>query len=397
MKRRPKPEPDELAKARQRKRMRIVAGRFGMLLLLGFAVWGVAFLSEDISRMGLGMKFGDLVASYSPGQGFPVDLPDESILQMSDMGKDVAILSDVSLSMYNSTGKETARIVHGYQNPIISTSGDRAIIFDREGQRLALYSRTEEIWEKTTTHPIVWANLAENGNVAVVTGGDYFEREVVVFDAQGEEMFLWDTSQLVWQVVLSRRGDTMLSLSTEADAGVLSSRITALDFSSETPLCEIMLKDQMALSVDFVGAQDEQLQIITEKGVYAYNLDGEQIASYSFGNRILNRFVNGPERDGGAYVLLDEVGDGRHLVLVSLSDELEVIGQTDINTTVIDMKCQKDGICIFTEGRVNYYNRDVLDSYDIGLYGVMAIESAGSTVYTAGIDGLNLTEIDPPK
>ncbi len=394
MRRRRESGQDELAIARKKKRARIVAGRFGLLLLLGVSVWLVVFLWEDISRLSLGMRFSDIVASYSPGSGYPVDLPDESTLQMEPMGKDVAILSDVSLSLFNSTAKETLRVVHGYKNPICRTNGDRVLMFDREGEHLKLYSRTDEIWSYTTTHSIVWADISRSGRVAIVSGGEHFQRHVVVFDEHQEEMFLWETSQLVGQVVLNSRGEGMAALSVTADGGVLSSVVTLLDFESEQPIGELFLNDQLVMSAAYVGSQEDKLQIITDKSVYVYNLSGEVLHTYSFGNRILNRFVNVSGDDGWVYVLLDEVGDGRHLTLISLDAQLGVMEEIPIDSGVRDMKNAKNGICIFTDSGVNYYNRETKDNYNFDLQGVEALLPTADSLYTVQTGRLDRHDIN---
>lgn len=386
------PQADELAQARKQKHRKRFWRRVLALVLAGVVVWGILFLRQDIARLNLGMRLSDLLASYSSGSGYPVKLPAGQVVNTAAVGKDFALLTDTSLSLYNSQGKVTGIYEHGYTTPICVANGDRVLLYDRGAKRLQVNSRSSQLFSQTLDYNISVANIGLSGHIAVVTDAKYYESCITVYDPEYDEIYIRETADMITGLSLMRDGSGMAVASVNANGGRLDSTITFFDFGKEEPLASVVLEDQLVLSMEYIGKEAPTLQVITDQQALSVDPNGKVQASYSFGGLFVNRFAN--NKDGGVFLLLDQLGDGNQLQLVALDQNLDLLGSLGLKERVQDMRLGDGYLCLYAGGVVTCYPTDLSDAEETGLEGWYHVQPAGHNLY--GITSHTL-ELYQPK
>lgn len=382
------PQADELAKARRKKKRRRFLHKALALLLVAAAVWGLLFLRKDIARLDFGMRFSDLMASYSTGNGYPAELPAGKVVDLAPLGKDMVLLTDTMLMLYNSNGKCTGAYEHGYTTPICLTSGDRVLTFDRGGKRFRVDSRSSELFDGTAEYTISTADLSSSGHVAVVSGAKYFQNSITVYDAAYDKIYIRDTADLITDVCLENKGGGMAAASLDAVNGRLDSTVTFFSFAQEDPVAQVCLEDELVLSMAFVGRSSDTLQVITDRRALLVDRSGSITADYSFDDLFVNRFVN--SKNGGIYLLLDQLGDGNRLELVALDAALEPTGSLPLESRVQDMRLGDQFLCLFAAGDITCYTTDLSRSFATGLEDCYHFQPAGQYLYGITADTIEL-------
>lgn len=379
---------DDLTQARRQKKRRRFWQKVFALVVAGVVVWGLLFLRKDIARLDLGMHLGDLLASYSSGSGYPLELPAGQVLNTAAVGKDLALLTDTNLTLYNSQGKATGSYEHGYTNPICLANGDRVLVYDRGGKRLQVNSRSRQLFEATLDYTISAASIGTSGHVAVVTDAKYYENCITVFDNEYDEIYIRETADLVTGVCLEAKGGGMAVASINAVGGRLDSTVTFFSFSQEEPVASLTLEDQLILSMEFVGRDSSRLQIITDQQALVAGPDGGVLASYSFDDLFVSRFAN--NKQGGLFLLLDQLGDGNRLQLVSLDDELNELGSLPLQERVQDMRLGDGFLCLYAGESITCYSADLAQSEATNLDGWYQIQPAGHNLYGIAAETIEL-------
>ncbi|MBR5559642.1 MAG: hypothetical protein IKU72_05295 [Oscillospiraceae bacterium] len=383
------PQADELAKVRKQRQRKRFWQRVAALVLACAAVWGVLFLRKDIARLELGMRLSDLMASYSSGNGYPVDLPSGRVLNTAAVGKDFALLTDTNLNLYNSQGKLTGIYEHGYTTPICLANGDRVLTYDRGGKRLRVDSRSQQLFSKELDYSIVTANIASSGHIAVVSDAKYYENCITVYDSEYDEIYIRETARLITGVALETKGGGMATADLNAVGGRLDSTVTFFSFTSEEPVASVVLSDQVVLSMEFVGREEPVLQVITDQQALVINQQGRIIASFGFDGLFVNRFAN--NKAGGIFLLLDELGDGNRLQLMSLDSSLNLLGSVHIEERVQDMRIGDGFLCLYSGGKISCWSRDLSQSQNMDIQGWYNIQPAGQNLYGITANTIELT------
>ena len=386
------PQADELARVRKKKQRKRFWQKVFALVLAGAVVWGLLFLRKDIARLDLGMHLGDLVASYASGDGFPVDLPAGQVLNTAPLGKDLVLMTDTALTVYNSQGKATGIYEHGCTNPICLTNGDRVLTYDRGGKRLQVNSRSGQLFDQTMDYTISAASIGASGHVAVVTDAKYYTNCITVYDQEYEEIYIRETAELITGVSLETKGGGMAVAGIDANGGRLDSTITLFDFTLEDPIAKIDVADQVILSMEYIGRESALLQVITDQQAFLADRQGKIVSTFGFDGLFVNRFAN--NREGGIFLLLDQLGDGNRLQLVSLDEELDLVKALPLQQRVQDMRLGDGFLCLFSGGNALCYSPLLEEIPSPGAEDWYHIQPAGQNLYGITADTIELLQIE---
>ena len=384
------PQADELARARKQKQRRRFWRKVLALVLAGAVVWGILFLRQDIARLNLGMRLSDLLASYASGSGYPVELPSGQVLNTAAVGKDLALLTDTNLALYNSQGKATGIYEHGYTNPICLANGDRVLVYDRGAKRLQVNSRSSQLFSQTLDYNISAADIGASGHIAVVTDAKYYESCITVYDPEYDEIYIRETADMITGLSLNNTGSGMAVASINANGGRLDSTITFFDFTKEEPVASLVLENQLILSMEYVGRESATLQVITDQQALAVSSVGRVEATYHFDGLFVNRFAN--NKDGGMFLLLDQLGDGNQLQLVSLDANADLLGSLALKEQVRDIRLGDGFLCLYAGDIVTCYPADLAYAEEIELEGWHLIQPAGKNLYGITSETIELFE-----
>ncbi len=368
----------EFDRLRKQKARRRFFKRLFVLTLLTAAVGLALVLREDISNLGVGTRLADLYLSWRPGMQYPAEAPSGRVVALAAMGSDLVVLGDTNLNLYNSTARRMASYQHGYKNPILRTAGDRVLTFDRGGRQLRVDCRSKALFSENGDRNILSADLAPNGTLAVLRSSVRYQAEAAVYDRQFNRFFVWYTSVgTVLDVSLERQGQGMAVSAVAAEAGLLYSVVTCLRFDSETPVAEIVLEDQLVVSMTYTDAGN--LQILTDRQALLYDPQGNRLASYDYEGALLGRFIN--SSDGKVFLVLDNLGDGGILTLVSLDEELRQAGSVRLAGQALGLVYGQQKLYLLAENGIFSYGAGLNRPTQVPLDEAYLIQPAQDALY----------------
>lgn len=109
--------------------------------------------------------------------------------QVCAYDKHIGILNKSTLTLYNNSGSEVAKINTMISNPIFEKSNKYLCIGEKNGQKIYLISGEEIVWEKEVEGNIVDINVNKNGYVSIVVTGTSYKTVIITFDDKGKEIF----------------------------------------------------------------------------------------------------------------------------------------------------------------------------------------------------------------
>lgn len=217
----------------KRKRIRFAKKFAGVLVF--FVLAAGLYITKDnwFSKLeGIGSRY-EGTKSSSDDAGFPVKISGGIKYKSALIDNHFALLGDTTLRIYGSGGALVDTRQHTYSNAMIESSGKRILLYDLGGTDLRLESKRKTVFEKTLEGKIIFAEISEDGYVAVVTTSDRYVCVLTVFDPSGKNIYSRGSIDRIISICFTKGSSGCFAASVYAEAGDLYSRIDKYKFSQE--------------------------------------------------------------------------------------------------------------------------------------------------------------------
>lgn len=280
----------KIAKRRQQRLTVIVVALTAfMVYITGLFSTSIAYLGDFVSSAMVYLQFGD---------GFPVEIENQTYMQSEKMGSALCVLDSQKLSFYSPTGDLAHSYYHSMQNPVISTSSKRVAIYNANDTSLKIANAGSILFSQEMSNDIIHASLADNNYVAVTTKSQSYNGEVKVFDAKMQEKFTWKSAKAFpLQSFLSSKANVLLVSCISAKDGKAVSEVYIIDTATGEEKLVYNNGENIMLATEFVK-EDSIIMFFTDKAVcvnfseenegtadiseYSYN--GKNLLSYDIKN-----------------------------------------------------------------------------------------------------------------
>ncbi len=376
------------------RRRKNAAGRriFKRLVALVLVALIVATVWRNWDKLAPGNLFFWLDQTFSSsGDGFPVEISGNTVLDIQQVQGYMVLLTDTSLVAYNENGGEVMRRQHNFSDPMLLVCGRYMLVAEQGGTRFRLDTLPEPVLNVTADNltedkktavldealenRIISADVRSDGGVALVTqsSGSYTS-EVVVYNADGELQYRQRYAAVrAVDVALSSDDREVAVAGIEANNGVLQSSLRVYSLRSEdaTPIKEYTGQDVLLSRVAYLDSSE--LVAIGDSQTWVVDPDGDldkripydqQLVGYSIGEDAvglaLQKYGTG---DGGELMWLDQtgevaytapfVGSFRHLSLTDNEALLLTAGQLyrgDSTGLQAPVTVQRDGRMVGSVG-----------------------------------------------
>ena len=91
------------------------------------------------------------------------------------------------------SGTEIYNVAGSFTNPQCIVSGDYAAVIDFNGYSFSLLSRDKALYTAHTTNQIKAMTISKKGYVAIITGSDESNGDVVLYDESGKAQYQWSS------------------------------------------------------------------------------------------------------------------------------------------------------------------------------------------------------------
>lgn len=299
---------------RRRRKIRLAAAV--TVVLAAVLVYFTGLYGASIAML------GDVLDSVSialkPGQSWPIQTDKPELLSAQPLSGSFLLLSSEDLTLYSNSGSQLRRIQHGYARPQAAAAGTRFCLYNRTGTQLRVESRTRTLYTKNFSQPILTADIASGGNVAVLTRSTRYTGELMLYNSQFEEVFHWYATEqdgTPYLMDLDDNGRMVVGCASPA-GGTMGLNLVVLDGSRTDPLATIQLQNCSGYSVSWLGGG--RFAVITDSFAAVYDAKGKEYGRYNFTGTLQSA-----DTSGGMLALLYDDGQMK-LLDSSLSEKVSV-------------------------------------------------------------------------
>lgn len=247
-------------------------------------------ISDWIQTRFVGMGVGD---------GFPVSIPggETEVGNFLSVDQEAVVVSNTSLTAWNSTGKETMSVQHACSQPAVRQAGGRYLVYSIGGTGYQLNTHTRSLVKGNTDEKILTAALANDGRFALVTQSEDFACRLTVYFSDGSVQYEYDFSQTyVTSISLNSSGTKGVAAGLTAKDGGMVSVLYIFDFNESKPVNTINSSENMVLDTQWgsdgiICAVGDRKALWINSGTgeaQEYDYEGRQLTAYAIsGSRAL--------------------------------------------------------------------------------------------------------------
>lgn len=279
---------------------------------------------------------------------------------------------DISLKKVHTLHfSELSSVVANYGN-IKLKAGEKYIAgYDKSGRELVVFNNKKIALNLKSNSSIILAKPINNGGVLVIAEDASAKNQVVVYNPNGKEEFIWHSGvNNILDAAYSYETGRLAVVAADLSTGILNSKFMFFDVSVATPQSELTLDNVFVTNINYEG---NILQAMSDKGIYYFNSDGTVKNIYSFNEKMLSSYkymkngtvalsyISGNET-------VTEVVSSRGKALGSYVSDGEVVFMDTFNGNIL--LCEKRKVSIITQKgfllREISYSRDLNKAFFIG-------------------------------
>lgn len=274
---------------------------------------------------------------------------------------DLLVCSRNAISLYSGSGAQYISQSVNMDNPVVSTNGSLAVVYDAGGSSLYVLGQRALVWTGEGLESILSARLNKNGQLTVVTQAGGYRGTVTVYDASYSPVMSVNlSSAFVMDAALSDDGHTLAILTLGQSGGTFATSLELYDMSYSsggyTPDFTCQLGSSVVLETRHTA---NALWALGDWGLTITGHDG-RTSGVSWADKHLRRYTL--SGDGFAAVLLGRyrAGSQAELWVVDGAGQRRTL---NINEQVMSISAAGRYVAVLTGDRLDIYT-DQLELYD---------------------------------
>lgn len=356
----PEQRPEPPRKKLPRFLVRLLAALVVLAAALGLAA-AVAFRdSLNVDSVKRWFTYRSLIRGDSGrAESFPYD--GELTDTFAVLDGDLLVCSRNAISLYSGSGTQYINQSVSMENPVVSTNGTLAVVYDAGGSSLYVLGQRALVWTGEGLESILSARLNKNGQLTVATQASGYRGKVTVYDAAYSPVMSVNlASAFVMDAALSDDGHTLAILTVGQTNGAFSTglELYSMDYASGqyAPDFSCQLGGGVVLETRHTAGS---VWSLGDRGLTITGHDGRS-AGVSWADRHLRRYTL--SGDGFAAALLGRyrAGSQAELWVVDADGRRRVL---ELNEQVMSISAAGRYLAVLTADRLDIYT-DQLELYD---------------------------------
>lgn len=167
-----------------------------------------------------------------------IDLNDKGNSYIFAYGKNVAVLNENVLTIYNDSAKKISEIEVSVSAPVYMSKDNYLALADENSGNVYLIRNDSLIWQKTIEGNVSQIAINKQGEVAIVVTGTTYKSVIEMFDYKGEEVFkTFLSTNYSTDVSLSDNGNYLSFVEVDTSGTSIVSKIKtiSIDKAKESP------------------------------------------------------------------------------------------------------------------------------------------------------------------
>lgn len=213
-------KPSKDINTKKAKRKNPGAGLTLAVLVFGLLLIGSVVLIFMVSGKIDSMKGADSQIKLAAQGGFNCEYSEAQ--KLYPYGEGVIKVTNERIAYLTLSGTEIYTVPVAYTNPQCSVYGDYAVVFDLNGYSFTVMSRDKALYTTPTKNQIKAITMSRKGYVALITGSDESNGDVVLYDENGKAQYQWSSYNSGFPVSCTFNADsTKLAVSTVNTGGAV--------------------------------------------------------------------------------------------------------------------------------------------------------------------------------
>ncbi len=253
----------------------------GILCALSTALFVILnlqlFTPESVKNIKASLHAASISSSDTSLISFPSGSPKAAV----PFGSGLAVCDNGTLDIMLPGSYSQLTADMPYANPVMRTSDRYLLVFDRGAHRFTVTNTLTSLYSNSVSSPITDAQIAGNGNVAIVTNEAGYKSAVRVYNQDHEQVYLWKSpNYYIMSTALSSDGMRLAMFCFKQEGLNLVSKIFFTDINStDLPTAVADMGGRLSLGLKFLGRNtvcavtDNGAFIVTRSGDTRYALD----------------------------------------------------------------------------------------------------------------------------
>lgn len=282
-------------------------------------------------------------AVISMGRGdYPIDFESTSTENLIAKSGYYYVLTDGEIKAVTNGGKVVFTYSHGFENPVIKTSGTRAVLFNQGGQDALIFTLSGLEDNITSEKEIINAAIGDDGTYALVTNADGYVAKVSVYKKNAKLIYEWySASDMVNNVAVFKNGKKIAISTLKANVSGFDSKVMILNFNSANAEFQ---KEYDGEIIYNLSTEFSRGVTVATSNTFDF-LKIRKFESSEYKNEYNLQMLR--ESSGGTLLLYNRENDKTDNIIVAISKKGEVSFETKFSGIVTDIAMKNNHIyCI---------------------------------------------------
>ena len=259
----------------------------------------------------------------------------------------LTVLDEKNRTLYDESVK--------FQTPSLQSRGGRAVAYDVGGTEVYVLSDKGLVYKLDCAGEVLNASLNQKGWLTVVCGESGCKAAVRVYDAEGEAVFAFRSSdRFVMTAALSADSRTLAAVTLGQENGVFASYVVFYRVNSDKEAGRCTLRGSVVYDLTAAGSG---FCAVTEEQLCFLSGDGVMTAAYDYGGDYLRRIS--VSDDGYAAVLLGRYRTGTQHRIVTVNGEGKELAALEIDAEVASLSAAGRYVAVLTGEELVIYDRQL--------------------------------------
>ena len=259
----------------------------------------------------------------------------------------LTVLDEKNRTLYDESVK--------FQTPSLQSRGGRAVAYDVGGTEVYVLSDKGLVYKLDCAGEVLNASLNQKGWLTVVCGESGCKAAVRVYDAEGEAVFAFRSSdRFVMTAALSADSRTLAAVTMGQENGVFASYVVFYRVNSDKEAGRCTLRGSVVYDLTAAGSG---FCAVTEEQLCFLSGDGVMTATYDYGGDYLRRVS--VSDDGYAAVLLGRYRTGTQHRIVTVNGEGKELAALEIDAEVASLSAAGRYVAVLTGEELVIYDKQL--------------------------------------
>ena len=259
----------------------------------------------------------------------------------------LTVLDEKNRTLYDESVK--------FQTPSLQSRGGRAVAYDVGGTEVYVLSDKGLVYKLDCAGEVLNASLNQKGWLTVVCGESGCKAAVRVYDAEGEAVFAFRSSdRFVMTAALSADSRTLAAVTMGQENGVFASYVVFYHVNSDKEAGKCTLRGSVVYDLTAAGSG---FCAVTEEQLCFIGTDDVMTAAYDYGGDYLRRVS--VSEDGYAAVLLGRYRTGTQHRVVTVGDDGRELASLELDAEVSSLSAAGRYVAVLTGEELYIYDRQL--------------------------------------